>query len=70
VDVLIIGDVDLDLLDARLEKSEKIIGREINYVLYSRKEFREKKGKEGFLTDVLSGKKIMLRGLRMDLKAL
>ena len=70
VDVLIIGDVDLDLLDARLEKSEKIIGREINYVLYSRKEFREKKGKEGFLTDVLSGKKIMLRGAEDGLKAL
>jgi predicted nucleotidyltransferase len=71
VDLLIIGDVDLELLDASLEKSEKIIGREINYVLYSRKEFRDKKkGKVGFLTDVLGGKKITLHGAENGLKAL
>jgi predicted nucleotidyltransferase len=61
VDLLIIGDVGLNRLDSSLEKLEKVLGREINYVLYSREEFRaRKKSKDGFLMDVLSGKKIMV----------
>ena len=56
VDLLIIGDVDMDRLDSNLGKLEKMLGREINYVLYSREEFKSKrKAKDGFLMDVLSG---------------
>jgi predicted nucleotidyltransferase len=70
VDLLIIGNVDMDRLDASLGKLEKILGREINYVLYSREEFKaKKKSKDGFLTDVLSGKKIMLAGAENGLEA-
>jgi predicted nucleotidyltransferase len=70
VDLLIIGDVDMDRLDSILEKLEKMLGREINYVLYSRKEFRaKKKAKDGFLMDVLSDKKIMVVGTENGLEA-
>jgi predicted nucleotidyltransferase len=71
VDLLIIGDVDMGRLDSHLGKLEKLLGREINYVLYSRDEFKtKKKAKDGFLTDVLRGKKIMLFGAENGLQAL
>jgi predicted nucleotidyltransferase len=70
VDLLIIGDVNLDRLDSNLEKLEKMTGREINYVLYSMAEFKsKKKAKDAFLTDVLSGKKIMVAGVENGLEA-
>jgi predicted nucleotidyltransferase/predicted transcriptional regulator with HTH domain len=70
VDLLIIGDVDMDRLDSNLGKLEKTLGREINYVLYSLEEFKsKKKAKDGFLMDVLSGKKMMLVGAENGLEA-
>ena len=70
VDLLIIGDVDMDRLDSNLGKLEKTLGREINYVLYSMEEFKsKKKAKDGFLMDVLNGKKIMLVGAENGLEA-
>jgi predicted nucleotidyltransferase len=70
VDLLIIGDVDMDRLDSNLGKLEKTLGREINYVLYSMEEFKsKKKAKDGFLMDVLRGKKIMLVGAENGLEA-
>jgi len=69
VDLLIIGDADMDRLDSNLGKLEKMLGREINYVFYSMKEFRAKrKAKDGFLADVLTGKKIMLIGAENGLE--
>jgi len=69
VDLLIIGDADMDRLDSNLGKLEKMLGREINYVFYSMKEFRVKrKAKDGFLADVLTGKKIMLIGAENGLE--
>jgi predicted nucleotidyltransferase len=71
VDLLIIGDVDMDRLDSNLGKLEKMLGREINYVLYSKEEFKSKrKAKDGFLMDVLSGKKLMVIGTENGLEAL
>jgi len=70
VDLLIIGDVDMDRLDSNLGKLEKMLGREINYVLYSKEEFKSKrKAKDGFLMDILSGKKIMMIGAENGLEA-
>ena len=70
VDLLIIGDVDMGRLDSNLGKLEKMLGRGINYILYSREEFKSKrKAKDGFLMDVLSGKKIMLVGAENGLYA-
>jgi predicted nucleotidyltransferase len=70
VDLLIIGDVDMDRLDSNLHKLGKMMGREINYVLYSLEEFKSKrKAKDGFLMDVLSGKKIMVIGAENGFEA-
>jgi uncharacterized protein len=70
VDLLIIGDADLNRLDSNLGKLEEMLGREIQYVLYSSEEFKsKKKAKDGFLMDVLSGKKIMLVGGENGLEA-
>jgi len=70
VDLLIIGDVDMDRLDSNLGKLEKMLGRKINYVLYSMEEFKSKKDvKDGFLMDVLTGNKIMLIGAGHEFEA-
>jgi predicted nucleotidyltransferase len=70
VDLMIIGNVDMDRLDILLGGLEKKLGREINYVLYSMKEFRSKrKAKDGFLMDVLAGDKSMLIGTENGLEA-
>ena len=70
VDLLIVGDVELDRLDTNLGKLEKMTGRVVNYVLYSMAEFKsKKKTKDGFLADVLSGKKIMVVGVENGLEA-
>jgi predicted nucleotidyltransferase len=63
VDLLIIGKVDLNSLDAALRDLEAKLGREINYVLYDVKEFRAKKRRrDGFLMDVLGADKLLLVG--------
>ncbi len=70
VDLMIIGDVDMDHLDSHLGKLEKILGREISYVLYSMEEFQSKrKAKDAFLKDVLGGRKIMVAGAENGLEA-
>jgi len=63
VDLIIVGEVNLDELDKVLNVLEKKLGRTINYLLYHKKEFREKKRKkDGFIMDVLKGEKIWLFG--------
>ena len=70
VDLLIIGTVDMNSLDTALRDLETELGREINYSLYSVKEFRaKKKNKDGFLMDVLGGDKILLVGDPRGLEA-
>jgi hypothetical protein len=60
----------MDRLDSNLGKLEKRLGREINYVLYSMEEFKsKKKAKDGFLMDVLNGKKVMVVGAENGLEA-
>jgi predicted nucleotidyltransferase len=67
VDLMIIGRVDLDRLDTILRDLEKELGREINYVLYSRPEFKAKrKKKDGFVMDVLSDEKVILIGREIE----
>lgn len=69
VDLIIIGDVDLERLDLLMSNLEKKFGRTINYVTYDYKEFlTKKKMKDGFVIDVLKDKKIMLLGDELELK--
>jgi predicted nucleotidyltransferase len=63
VDLFVIGKISLDALDTVLQRLEKKLGRTINYVVYNRKEFDEKvTSRDGFVTDVLKGEKIVLTG--------
>lgn len=69
VDLIIIGDVDLDRFDSLISNLEKRFGRTINYVTYDYKEFLSKKrARDGFIMDVLKDKKIMLVGDEHELK--
>jgi hypothetical protein len=53
-----------------LQDLEKKLGRSINYVLYDWKEFQKKvSSRDGFITDVLAGDKVMLMGEVSGLKA-
>jgi predicted nucleotidyltransferase len=70
VDLMIVGRVDVDKLDTILRKLEKELGREINYVLYSKNEFKAKrKKKDGFVIDVLADEKITLIGRDIEFAA-
>lgn len=60
IDLFLMGKLDLDEFDRKLWKLEDSLGREINYTLFSKREFEAKKGKEPFLKDLLRGEKIVL----------
>ena len=63
VDLMIVGTVDMDKLDAILRGLEKDLGREINCVLYSKNELKaRRRKKDGFIMDVLSKEKVILIG--------
>ena len=69
VDLIIVGDIDLDRLDLQISNLEKKFGRTINYVTYDYKEFLNKKKKrDGFIMDVLRDKKIMIIGSEHEFK--
>lgn len=61
VDVLIIGRPDRSRLSERLARVEEAIGREVNVVRLTRAEFeRERGGGSGFLSEVMTGRRIPL----------
>ena len=62
IDVMIIGDVESSDVVSSLSELEIKFDREINFTLYTKKEFLEKKDKIGFLKDVMEGNKIPLIG--------
>ena len=63
VDVMIIGDVDMDALHEALGVAEDRIGREINPTVYSREDWdRRVEAGQAFVVDVLGGKRIFLIG--------
>jgi len=63
IDIVVVGDVPRDDFTARIRALESKLNREINFNIYSRKEFekeREKKG--GFLNILVKDKVILLKG--------
>lgn len=63
IDLCIIGAIDEDILVRRINELEKSIKREINYTLYTKKEFTEKKRKkDSFIADLILNPKIILIG--------
>ncbi|MDQ5951702.1 MAG: hypothetical protein QG639_983 [Patescibacteria group bacterium] len=63
VDILVIGDVVLADLSDLIKEEEQVIGREINYAVFSRDEFEfRKQRRDPFIMDVLYGTRIMVIG--------
>ncbi len=68
IDLLIIGKINEDKLIDKLNKLEKKLQREINYTLYSKDEFEEKREKgNSFILDIIQGKKITIIGNENEL---
>ncbi len=65
MDLLIIGDVDRNSILHSVSELESKIGREINFVLWTEKEFKEKiKQKISLLDNIQKNKVIMIKGDR------
>jgi predicted nucleotidyltransferase len=63
VDVLLIGNPDMDDLVNTIQGIEKQVGRDINYVLYTPEEYGlKKKAENTFIMDVLRNPKIYIIG--------
>lgn len=69
IDLITIGDLDEDRLIRELDKLEDRLQREINYKLYTLKEFRkEVEGRIPFLVEILRDKKVMVIGDETELQ--
>lgn len=69
IDLVAIGDLDEDRLIGELDKLEEQLQREINYKLYTLKEFRkEVEGGIPFLVEILRDKKVMVIGDETELR--
>ena len=63
IDIMVVGEVSFGEVTSSISKAEKIIQREINPVVYSVEEFRQKiQNNHHFLKTVLEGEKIFLIG--------
>jgi len=71
MDLMVIGDVDLDALDNAIDSIEEEMGRAVNYTLFSVREWQERVSQgHSFVTDVLTHEKVFLIGDEDDLSAL
>lgn len=63
IDIFIVGKCKENLLIETINSLEKQLQREINYTLYSKKDFLKKKSdNDPFIKNVMKNKKIFLRG--------
>lgn len=63
IDLMIVGRASDRELAPVIARVERRIGREINYVVYTRREVAKRNGREGdFVSEVLSGPRIVLVG--------
>ena len=63
IDLLLVGNFSEDELIEKLSPLETKLQREVNYTIYSPREFAQKSKKEGsFLNEVLKTKPILLKG--------
>ena len=68
IDLFIIGAIDEDSLLPGINKLEETLHRDINYSLYSRKNFnKKKKENDSFIEDITENKKIFLIGEENDI---
>lgn len=63
IDVLIVGNPDEDRLMKEIDDLEQKLGREINYNIYPKGEFKKKvREKDSFILNILKRQKIILKG--------
>lgn len=63
IDVLVIGNPKSDVLAEAMQKLERRLGREINYTVLTRKEFKSRRArKDAFLENVWHNKRVSLAG--------
>lgn len=68
IDLLIIGEPDEEKLMTNIDKLEEKLKREINYTIYSRIEYNNrKKKKDTFVQNILTRPKILLKGTEGEL---
>lgn len=71
IDLMVIGKISSRELSHLLSRPRRELMREINYVVFSPEEFRERvKQKDHFLNSVLKDKKIFIAGETSELKAI
>lgn len=69
IDLMIIGDVELDDVLARLSEAETTLARTVNPTVYSRREFKRRvEDGNHFLNAVISGNKVFLIGNEDELR--
>lgn len=71
VDFMVIGNIGLRTLSSRLSEISSQVGREINPHVMTEVEYRQRlKAKDHFVTHVLSGPKLFVRGNANDYEAM
>lgn len=69
IDLFIIGKINKDLLIEKINRLEKKISRDINYRIFSEKDFKKVVNeKNSFILNILKNKKIFLIGNEKDIK--
>lgn len=70
IDLMVIGNVDLEALDGVIDRIEEEIGRTVNYTLFDVKEWQKRIAQGySFVTDVLTHEKVFLIGDEDELSA-
>lgn len=69
IDLMVIGNLPLEKFNVGITAAEKTLGKEVNYTVFTAKEFVGK-SKTGFIAHVMKEKKIMLIGEENELKRL
>ena len=65
VDLIIVGDVNIDLLSEIIGLAEKKLGKEVNYTVLSESDFDlRKKRRDTFVAELITGDNILLYGDR------
>lgn len=71
IDLMVVGEVDLDALDRAIDGIEEELGRTVNYTLFDIQEWRERVAQgHSFIADVLTHEKIFLIGDEDELSTL
>ena len=69
IDVMIVGDVTVEKVHEAVMKAERHLGREINYTIFSSREWKKKmNNKTAFVRGVARGEKIFLIGTEDELR--